>query len=125
MASLSTVAYRIVGHEVVSKLSGVTFDGRPDKIKRLTKGDVLKLVPTPHPKHEQAIIVYARNSNNNNRIDIGYLPRELADIVHQNFLDNGNPENVIGVVLEITGGFGVDISTGVVIGFTMPSGRKI
>lgn len=124
MTSLKRVSYRIVGHDVVSKVVGVTFEGRPDRIKRLNKGDIVKVVPKPHPKHEQAIIIYVRSPESGNRIDIGYLPRELANIVHQNFIDNGKPENVIGAILEIIGGFDIGISTGIIIGFTMPSGRK-
>lgn len=124
MSSPNSVPYRIFLHDVVSKLVGVTFDGRQDRIKRLSEGDIVQLRPRPHPDHEQAIMVYATGYTSGMLVDIGYLPKELANIVHKNFLDNGNPLSVKGAVTKITGGFAVDVATGVIIGFTMPSGRK-
>lgn len=124
MNTPNSVPYRIFVNEVVSKLVGVTFENRQDRIKRMSEGDVIQVTPKPHPKHKQAIMVYATDFSSGSLIDIGYLPKELANIVHQNFLDNGNPAFVEGAVTKITGGFAVDVATGIIIGFTMPSGRK-
>ncbi len=124
MSSPNSVPYRIFLHDVVSKLVGVTFEGRQERIKRLSEGDIVQVTPKPHPSHEQAIMVYATDYNSGKLVDIGYLPKELANIVYMNFLDNGNPLFVKGAVTKVTGGFAVDVATGVIIGFTMPSGRK-
>ncbi len=121
MTPTKKLPYKIIGDNVVSKLVGVSFDDRPARIRTLSKGDVLRISPRPHVKHDQAVIVYVSSSGD----DIGYLSRDLADIVYKNFIDNGHPESVEGAVLEIIGGFAVDVNIGVIIGFTMPSGRKI
>jgi len=113
------VEYTIVGHDVVCKVAGVSFEGRQGRIRTMSTGDILTIQPTPHPTHEQAVKVFPKG----NPEDMGYLPRLLADIVYANFMENGNPIYVEGSLLEITGGFSVEVNVGMIIGFTMPSGR--
>lgn len=120
MATSKRLPYKIIGDNVVSKLVGVSFDDRPNRIRTLSKGDVIRVAPRPHVKHDQAVIVYSMSAD----YDIGYLPRELADIVYLNFVDNEHPESVEGTVLEIIGGYAVEVNIGIIIGFTMPSGRS-
>jgi len=106
-----------------SKVAGVTFEGRQDVIGTMAGSELAMLKPEPENKYDpNAIAVWIAFPPEAMReiAQIGYLPRQLAEVVAP-YLEG---ENLICTVHQITGGFMVDFdlqaSYGVVLRIELP-----
>lgn len=113
--------YAIFGdNRVVSRVAGISFEGRQDHARLLKKGDLLLLIPTPHPKHAKGIKVFVRKTEYGGK-SIGWLPRTLADKVCGQINEFRGKDHVTAEVLEVNGGYAEGISIGITLGFVIPS----
>ena len=111
---------------LLSKVAGVTFEGRQDIIDQMTLTDLIQLRPEPQNKYDpNAIAVWVAFPPESGRenAQIGYLPKEIAAEVAP--LMDG--EFFIGSVDEINGGFlkwdGSQASYGVIVRVELPNGN--
>lgn len=108
---------------LMSKVAGVTFEGRQEIIRTMIGDETIQLRPEPENKYDpNAIAVWVAFPNEARMpvSQIGYLPREIAEQIAPH-LDG---ESVIGHITEISGGFtkydGSQASYGVVISVEYP-----
>lgn len=111
---------------LVSKVAGVTFEGRQEYIGLMVGNEVAMLKPEPDNKYDpNAIAVWVALPPyvEPNPAKIGYIPREIAAEIAP-FLDG---ENLICSVREIVGGFtrydGEIATLGVVLEIEYPVGE--
>lgn len=86
--------------QVITKVNGVTFEGRQENLKQVHEGDDAKIVPEPTNEYDSnALAVYIATGGG--VLHCGYIPRDLSIIIAP--LLEG--EAVMAKVLEVTGGF--------------------
>jgi hypothetical protein len=102
------------GSRICTRVAGVTFDGRPSVIARLSVGEeiLLKREPT-NPYDPNAIRVECQNG-----WQIGYLNRHLAATLVPFF--DAHRQSVHGNVHCLSGSLRPGYSLGVVITFSVP-----
>jgi single-stranded-DNA-specific exonuclease len=102
------------GSRIITRVVGVTFNGRQRVIARLTMGEeiLLKREPT-NPYDYNAICVERLNGH-----QIGYINRHLAATLAPFFDAHHSP--VRGRVQYLTGSLSYGYSLGVVISFDVP-----
>ena len=102
------------GCRIITRVVGVTFNGRQEVIAQLKYGEQVYLKREPkNPYDRNAIRVERHNSN-----QIGYLNRYLASTLAPLF-DNHN-KTVIAQVHCLSGNLHLGYSLGVVIAFHVP-----
>lgn len=85
---------------IVSKVSGVTFEGRQSTIAQLRGNEPCRIVPEPTNKYDpNALAVHVAVKGEIKHV--GYIPKELAAQIAP-LLDG---EQIMVHILEITGGF--------------------
>ena len=89
------------------RLSGVSYNGRQERIGRLTKGQIISLVTEPNNSYDQ-FAVHAYNGID----DIGYLPRGANREIFSYLMDC---HGIRATVDNIIGGGGEGYFLGVVI----------
>lgn len=111
---------------LLSKVAGVTFEGRQEVIERMHGNEVVQLRPEPQNKYDaNAIAVWVAfpPESGMEAAQIGYLPKEIAAQV----VPHMDGENFIGEIDEITGGFfkydGSQASYGVIVRVELPNGN--
>lgn len=86
---------------IVTKVAGVTHDGRQDTIALMTGHEPCRIQPEPtNPYDANALAVWAATADGLKHV--GYVPRDLAAQVAP-YLDG---EQIMVTIFEITGGFG-------------------
>lgn len=106
--------------QYVTKVAGVTFEGRQEIIQRITKDMPCRLEPEPtNPFDENAIAVKVATAPGVVE-HIGYVPKNLAAFVAPHL----QGESIMVRIAEITGGFmkwsGELASLGVLIAIDLP-----
>lgn len=111
---------------LLSKVVGVTFEGRQEIIELMSITDLIQLRPEPQNQYdENAIAVWVAfpPESGMKNAQIGYLPKEIAAQVAPHM----DGEYFIGSVDEINGGFlkwdGSNASYGVIIRVELPHGE--
>lgn len=104
---------------IMTKVAGVTYNGRQEIISQLTGKEAVKIVPEPdNPYDANALAIHVAYALEMRHL--GYIPKELA----QMFAPLLEGEDVIGRIFEITGGFqkwdGTRASYGVIVEFEIP-----
>ena len=101
-------------NRIITRVAGVTFDGRQSVIARLTLGEEILLRREPtNPYDPNAIRVERQNG-----YQIGYLNRHLASTLAPFF--DSNHQSVSACVNCLTGSLRPGYSLGVVITFYIP-----
>jgi hypothetical protein len=86
---------------IVTKVAGVTFEGRQDVIARLRGNEPCRIVPEPNNPHDpNALAVHVAVEPGEVK-HVGFVPRELAAQVAPHL----EGEAIMVRLLEITGGF--------------------
>lgn len=86
---------------LVTKVAGVTYEGRQEYIDQMTLDTPIRIVPEPHnPYDANALAVHAALAEKA-IVHVGYIPRDMAARVAP-YLDG---EQIMAKVREITGGF--------------------
>lgn len=108
---------------LLSKVVGVTFEGRQEIIELMSITDLIQLRPEPQNQYdENAIAVWVAfpPESGMENAQIGYLPKEIAAQVAPHM----DGEYFIGTVDEINGGFlkwdGSNASYGVIVRVELP-----
>lgn len=109
-----------MNRKLLTKVAGVTYEGRQEHIARMSAGLPVQLKPEPdNPYDPNAIAVYV-GIDWEDVPKAGYIPREFAAILAP--LCEG--EAVIGRVVEVTGGFekwdGSRATYGLLVEFSIP-----
>lgn len=104
---------------LTARVAGVTFEGRQEKIARLSMGDPVQIVPEPdNPYDQNALAVHI--AHDGEILHCGYIPREIAKKIAP--LLEG--EKVMASISEFTGGFAFDdgsnASLGLLITIELP-----
>ena len=84
---------------IKTKIAGVTHENRQQLILKCRKGQKIVIVNEPMKKYPHAMAVYATDRKSGKKL--GYLNDELAQDV---FADHRNGNEIIGKILDITGG---------------------
>ena len=107
------------------KVAGVTFEGRQEILATMHAGMPVQIKPEPENKYDHNALAVYVGIGWENVPRIGYIPRELAEIIAP-FLDG---EALIGKVAEMTGGFekwdGSRASLGCVVRVELPDEADI
>jgi len=110
---------------LLSKVAGVTFEGRQDVIEAMHGNEAVQLRPEPQNQYDaNAIAVWVAfpPESGMEAAHIGYLPKEIAAQVAPHM----DGESLMGWVDEITGGFrkwdGSIASYGVIVRVELPNG---
>ncbi len=86
---------------IISKVAGVTYEGRQDVIARLKGNEPARIVPEPTNKYDpNALAIHVAVAPGEIK-HVGFVPRDLAAQIAP-FLDG---EQVMVELLEVTGGF--------------------
>jgi single-stranded-DNA-specific exonuclease len=102
------------GYRIVTKIVGVTFDGRQSIIAHLSIGESIRLQREPtNPYDNNAICVETLNG-----WQIGYLNRHLAATLAPFF--DAHHQSITGNVYCLTGSLRPGYSLGVIITFNIP-----
>lgn len=83
-----------------TKVNGVTFDNRQKHIRKLAGNEPCMIVPEPENRYDSnalAVMVAFEGEV----LHVGYVPREIAAEIAPHL----EGENVVGRLIEITGGF--------------------
>ena len=84
---------------IKTKIAGVTHENRQQLLLKCRKGQKIVIVNEPMKKYPHAMAVYAVNRKDGKKL--GYLNNELAQDV---FEDHRHGNEIIGKILDITGG---------------------
>ena len=85
---------------LVTKVNGVTFEGRQAYLEKLHGNEPCRVVPEPeNPYDPNALAVHV--AHNGDIYHVGYIPKELAAQIAPHL----EGEAVMVKILEITGGF--------------------
>lgn len=110
---------------LLSKVAGVTFEGRQEIIDTMHGTEIIQLRPEPQNKYdENAIAVWVAfpPESGMEAAQVGYLPKEVAAKVAPHM----DGEYFVGYVDEITGGFlkydGSVASYGLIVRVELPNG---
>jgi single-stranded-DNA-specific exonuclease len=106
------------GDTVLTKVVGVTFDGRQAVIKQMTAGEMLLLKREPYNRYDTNAIRVERLNGS----QIGYLSKDLAQEIAAQF--DHVEGSVKGKVIEVVGGYEPGYSIGLRISFLIP-GKEI
>jgi single-stranded-DNA-specific exonuclease len=87
---------------LVSKVAGVTYEGRQDIIANLRGNEPCRLEPEPDNPYDPNAIKVIIALPDGTKAHVGYLPRDLAKQVAPE-LDG---EKLMVKIIEITGGYG-------------------
>lgn len=104
----------VQGKEVITKVVGVTFEGRQEVVARLHLGEEILLYRDPSNLYDPNAIRVERHSGE----QIGYLNRHLASAIVHRFDAHGGP--IKGTVINLTGSSFGGYSLGVNISFILP-----
>jgi len=85
--------------EIVTKIAGVSFEGRQQKILKLKQKDKLELKREPENKYDKNAVAVINPSNKDH---LGYIERKLAPFISKR-LESG--EKFMVFVVEIQGGY--------------------
>ena len=104
---------------MLSKVVGVTFEGRQENLKKVNPGDPVQITPEPTNQYDpNALAVYI--ACRGQVLHCGYLPRDFAAMLAPKL----EGEKIMAKVLEVTGGFETTwcdtASLGLLIAFEMP-----
>jgi len=102
------------GKEVISKVVGVTFEGRQEVVARLHLGEHIQLRREPSNLYDPNAIRVERHNGG----QIGYLNRSLASAIAHRFDAHGVP--IKGTVINLTGCSFGGYSLGINISFILP-----
>jgi single-stranded-DNA-specific exonuclease len=106
---------------LVSKVAGVSFEGRQEVIARMRGSEPCRIVPEPtNPYDSNALAVWVALETGE-RAQVGYVPRDLAELVAPH-LDG---EQIMVKLLEITGGTDWFPTRGLLIQIEIPEGSEI
>jgi single-stranded-DNA-specific exonuclease len=106
------------GDTVLTKVVGVTFDGRQAVIKQMTAGEILLLKREPYNRYDANAIRVERLNGS----QIGYLSKDLVQEIAAQFDQVGGSAK--GKLIEVIGGYGPGYSLGLRISFLIP-GKKV
>lgn len=86
---------------VVSKVAGVTYEGRQDTIQKLQGNEPARIVPEPtNPYDPNALAVHVALADGT-IAHVGFIPRDLAAVIAPHL----EGEAVMCRLLGVTGGF--------------------
>ena len=102
------------GANIITKVVGVTFEGRQAVVAALKMGEEIILRREPTNPFDTNAIRVERCSGE----QIGYIDRYKAVTLASRFDAHGSP--IVGTVLQLTGGHSYGMSLGVVIEFSVP-----
>lgn len=85
----------------VTKVAGVTFEGRQEILARVTKNMPCRLEPEPGNPYDSNAVAVKVATEPGKVEHVGYVPKNLAAIIAPHL----QGESVMVQILEITGGF--------------------
>lgn len=85
----------------VTKVAGVTYEGRQDHIRQMKGNEPVRIVPEPENPHDPNALAVHVALKIGKVVHVGYIPRDLAAKVAP-YLEG---ESVMARIIEVTGGF--------------------